>query len=147
MGDINLASLQSSGKNSLLSCMSNLLRRKGVDIRSVNKICQSLSALDPTKDIFVVKGVRTVVSSLEKFASKLPMTGSDISIAQCNVVIFSIDEEGPRSAFSIIEVRSKKESSLQNFIGELGPEIGEQWQVCSIPDYLCNVKDSKGAPK
>eukprot|EP00012_Vannella_robusta_P013687 CAMPEP_0206210418 /NCGR_PEP_ID=MMETSP0166-20121206/17522_1 /ASSEMBLY_ACC=CAM_ASM_000260 /TAXON_ID=95228 /ORGANISM="Vannella robusta, Strain DIVA3 518/3/11/1/6" /LENGTH=81 /DNA_ID=CAMNT_0053632061 /DNA_START=224 /DNA_END=466 /DNA_ORIENTATION=+ len=61
-GDVDLDGLQDSGKSSFLSSISNLLRHKAVDIRKINELTKNLGNFNPSKDIFVLKGLRRMIS-------------------------------------------------------------------------------------
>merc|ERR1712137_1042985 len=58
LGEVNLENMKGSGKNSLLTCVSNLLRRKGVGVKAATRVASELSSIDVSKDIVVVKGIK-----------------------------------------------------------------------------------------
>jgi len=132
IGEIDLESLKNSGKNTLLGCISGLLRRKTIDIRKINESITQLTNFNPSTDIYYLKGVKKRIS-LDKLGGKFNLAGNDLSITQSSVEFCNINSND-KHLLQIIEIHSQNESSLQKFIGEL--ELQENWQICSYAEFM-----------
>lgn len=131
-GEIDLRSKKPKSKAELGYAFSNLLRQKEVDRRKVAEAVQALIHLDTPKNVFVVKGKRKQIH-FDKFGSAFKIISGDMVITQSDLTITSVGGDS-RGSYRFIQVCSKKEASIANFIQRL--PCNEEWITCSISELL-----------
>lgn len=131
-GEIDLRVKKPKSKAELGYAFSNLLRQKEVDRRKVSEAVQALLHLDTAKNVFVIKGKRKQIH-FEKFGSAFKIISGDMVITQSDLTINSVGGDS-RGSFRFIQVCSKKEASIANFIQRL--PCNEEWITCSISEFL-----------
>ena len=124
--------------------MSNLLRQRAVDIRTIKSSIDSLSQFDPLTDIVVFKGIKKCIS-LEGLGGKFELIGKDLQVLQSDVEVYSLSNPKEKKVVHIVEIHSTKESSLQTFIAEL--ELMDHWNICSYSEFIHSVLHDTQVPQ
>lgn len=131
-GEINMETNKPKNKSVLGDAFSNLLRQKEVDRRKISEAVEALLNLNTSKDVFLIQGKRKKIS-LEQFGSAFKVISGDMAISQASISITSVSGES-KGKYRFIEISSKKESSISNFISNFTSK--DNWITCAVPELI-----------
>lgn len=144
-GDIDLKILKGAGKSALLTSVTNCFRHQAMDARKASQLVSRLSDLDIQKDVYVLKGIKKQVYLDCLHSEKYLFGCSDLTITQSNVEFYRPADKSNPVVLQIIEVHSKTESSLLNFVSDI--ELMDHWQICSMSEFMITFEENNDQKK